>query len=217
MLWSYESCNYTTYLARNWQHDFLCLRVLHLVSIVRDPGLFLNVGLYADDSVARATKIVHGIFLPKAIPHGLNHQHLPHLVQSDYSPAFWGYNTRVVKFVKDLCRFLYEAALHRQRLFYLGPKRIFGDLTCMYTTAYGLPDFTWDASFATSIRSIHHGHAFKIRQRRCNTLRRQNAFSTRVCTHWNELRERIENASSKKLFKTRLEARWQVLIPKIPL
>ncbi len=87
----------------------------------------------------------------------------------------------------------------------------------MFKITHGLLEFPMASTFVNPTRQGLRGHAFKFHQQRCCKRRRQFAFTIRAAPVWNKLLAEIVNASSVKSFQAHLDARWQFLVPEVPI
>ena len=111
---------------------------------------------------------------------------------------------RATKIIPGLKGLEYEERLKAMDLPSLSHRRRRGDLIEAYKYTHGLYNVNKNMlQFDPSNRT--RGHAFKLVKSRCNHKLRQNFFSLRVTTPWNNLPSHIAEAPSLNSFKARID------------
>ena len=116
---------------------------------------------------------------------------------------------RATKSIPELRNYSYPERLEKLKLPSLSYRRHRSDQIQTYKMFKGLEDIDPNKFFKLRINSRTRGHQFKITKNRVKTKRRQNVFSHRTVTEWNNLPEHVVNSPSINTFKANLEKAWK--------
>jgi len=110
---------------------------------------------------------------------------------------------RATRMIPGLAKLEYEERLKKMDLPPLTFRRARGDAIETYKYLHGL--YTVDSSHMLPLHSAHgvttRGHSLKLQKRYCRTQIRKYFFGLRTVNSWNQLPERIAQASSVNSFK----------------
>jgi len=114
--------------------------------------------------------------------------------------------TRLVNGMEDR---EYPERLKELRLPTLRYRRKRADVLQVYRIVHGVDDLPLTHFFEAAQRGTTRGHCHKIQKKHCRSKLRQESFSQRVVTHWNNLPEAVVTSEKVNTFKARLERWWR--------
>lgn len=114
--------------------------------------------------------------------------------------------TKAVPTLKDKS---YPERLARLKLPSLSYRRHRADLIQTFRIVRGEDDLEPTSFFKFREDARTRGHNYKMEKPRAETRRRQNSFSHRTVTEWNNLSEQAINSTSINSFKSNLEKAWK--------
>ena len=119
-----------------------------------------------------------------------------------------GVQRRATKLVREIRNLPYEVRLKKLRLYSLERRRLRGDLIETFRLMRGIENVDWDQFFSRPSLDHLRGHSLKLSKSLSACQTRQNFFSQRVVSTWNELPESVVSAENVNLFKNRLDKMW---------
>ena len=116
---------------------------------------------------------------------------------------------RATKSVQNISDLSYPERLSHLRLPTLTYRRHRADLIQVYKIVKGVDDIDPNSFFNFATENRTRGHEYKLKKQHVKTKKRQNAFSERVNTEWNNLSSETINSTSINSFKSNLEKDWK--------
>ncbi|MEE4247492.1 MAG: hypothetical protein V2I33_18950 [Kangiellaceae bacterium] len=142
----------------------------------------------------------------------------PHL---EYGSVVWSQlNTHLTKKIESVQRratgrlptmngLSYEQRLRSLGLPTLEYRRLRYDMLQVFKIMNGLEDIDPESLICKANPGRTRGHQWKLKKERTRTARARKSFRHRVVDNWNELPERVVNATSMNEFKSRLNEAWK--------
>ena len=114
---------------------------------------------------------------------------------------------RATKMLAHLKDRPYEERLQHLKLFSLAFRRQRGDMIFVYKYLTGILNSNHQLFVRSS--SNTRGHDHRLEKARLNTILRQKSFTQRVINNWNSLPQKVVEATSLNIFKSRLDKHWE--------
>ena len=116
---------------------------------------------------------------------------------------------RATRMVKGLKKLPYETRLKKLGIYSIERRRLRGDLIETFKILTGRDHVNYSKFFElVDITSGLRGHSLKLFKPRCRTTVRENFFSLRIVSEWNQLPQDVVEAPSINTFKNRLDRHW---------
>ena len=201
--------------------------IMEGVSFQKDLGVIIDQDLKFHQQTAASVKKANQILgLIKKTISIKNEETLPLLYMSsvrphlEYANVVWGpfYKTdqqmiekvqkRATKLIVTITNQTYEERLRHLNMTSLLHRGRRGDMIEMFKIMKGFVNTNKENYFEPAREVRTRGHRYKVQKHHANTFLKQNVFSNRVTTEWNNLPNHVVDATSVNSFKRCLDKHW---------